>query len=94
LQWLRFVPYFVGVNCGPSLFRGLLERAGFEVVEMSAALHFPRVAAVPFSRIVRRHASQPHKEGFLGLLMWFEKLANGPFRFVTGHDLTIKAIRA
>ena len=91
LQRLGLVPYFVGINCGPRGLRKMLERAGFDVIEVGAALHCPRVLAVPLCRFAQRYASPIQKERLLRLLMWFERLSKGPLRFLTGHYVTVRA---
>jgi len=93
LHALGLVPYFVGANCGPWRLRRILEQCGFEVVTVGATLHCPRVLAIPLCRILQRYAGDAQGARFLRILLWFEKLARGPFRFFTGHFVTVKAIK-
>jgi SAM-dependent methyltransferase len=93
LHSLGLVPYFVGVNCGPRRLRRTLQSAGFQVEAAGAALHCPRVLAVPLCRIVQQRAHVSQQESLLRWLMRFEKLSSGAFRFLTGHFLTVNAIR-
>jgi SAM-dependent methyltransferase len=93
LNWLGLVPYFVGVTCGPGRLRRTLRRAGFDVEAVGAALHCPRMLAVPVCRMFQRQAGRGSKDTLLRWLMRFERLSSGPLRFVTGHYVTVKAIK-
>ena len=86
------VPYFVGVTAGPRRARALLEDAGFEVLDVTALMHCPRVAAVPVCRLVDRFAPRARK-GLLAFLFTFERLGSWPTRFRTGHFVALQAIR-
>jgi SAM-dependent methyltransferase len=93
LNSLGLVPYFVGVNCGPGRLRRTLQSAGFDVEAVGAALHCPRVLAVPVCRIFQRGAGRVPINTLLRWLMRFETLSSGPLRFLTGHYVTVKAVK-
>lgn len=93
LNRLRIVPYYVGYTCGPRRLRNLLVEAGFDIAEMAAVVHCPRVLAIPLARWFDRHGT-PRGRARLGrALKRFESLAAWPTRFRTGHFIAVKAIR-
>lgn len=85
------VPYYVGKTLGPKQIRQCLKRLDFEVVEMKALMHCPRVIAVAASRIFQRHASLLSQKKFLKILCAFERMSHWPTRFLTGHFIAVKA---
>lgn len=86
------VPYYVGVTAGPRRARALLEEAGFDVLEVTALMHCPRVLAVPVCRWVDRFA--PGARGaLLAFLGTFEGLGRWPTRFRTGHFVALRGVR-
>jgi O-antigen/teichoic acid export membrane protein/SAM-dependent methyltransferase len=91
LNRLGLVPYHVGAACGPSRLRALVESAGFDVIEVGAALHCPRLLAVAVCNLLERWASPSIQSRFVRCLMPFERLSALPTRFVTGHYVSIKA---
>jgi hypothetical protein len=56
LNRLGIVPYYVGATCGPHRLRHLLRAASFEVCELTAVMHCPRVLAVAVARILELYA--------------------------------------
>lgn len=88
---LGLVPYEVGATCRPRRLREYCREAGLEVLEMSAALHCPRVLAVALSRLAEQRVSEAAQDRFLGLLMAFEKLERLPTRYLTGHFTAVRA---
>lgn len=86
------VPYYVGVTAGPRRARALLEDAGFDVVDVTALMHCPRVLAVPVCRIVDRFAPGGRR-GLLAFLGAFERLGSWPTRFRTGHFVALRGVR-
>jgi SAM-dependent methyltransferase len=94
LRSLGLVPYYVGATFDHrSLFRKL-EHLGFEVVEVDAVMHCPRVLAVTFSRFFKKHAGIKTQRRFLRALMLFENLSFFPTRFFTGHFVALKAVKS
>lgn len=93
LQRLKIVPYYVGTTLGPTRLQRLLKETGFNVVEVEAIMHCPRVLAVAMARWMDRHASLKTQRGFLRFLMAFECLSRLPTRFFTGHFIAVRAMR-
>ena len=86
------VPYYVGVTAGHGRARALLERAGFEVLEVTALMHCPRILAVPVCRLVDRLAPGARAR-LLAFLGAFERLEGWPTRFRTGHFVALRVVR-
>ncbi|MGH7587131.1 MAG: methyltransferase domain-containing protein [Gemmatimonadota bacterium] len=86
------VPYYVGVTAGHRRARALLESAGFEVLEVTALMHCPRVLAVPACRLVDRFGPDARAR-LLGFLGAFERLEGWPTRFRTGHFVALRVVR-
>jgi SAM-dependent methyltransferase len=90
---LGIVPYRVGRTVGPRRLQALLEEVGFEVEEVGAVLHVPRVIAVALSNLVDRLGSDSIRRCFLRLLLAFEPLSRLPTRFLTGYFIAVRARR-
>jgi SAM-dependent methyltransferase len=93
MNWLGLVPYYVGATCGPRGLQQIIQEAGFEVREVEAIMHCPRVLVVALIRLIEgrlRLATQKH---LLRGLMPFERLARWPTRFLTGHFIAVNAIK-
>lgn len=93
LNGLRIVPYSVGATCGPQQLRTIVDHAGFEVLDVGALLHCPRVLAVAAARLLERSGWLDADGRFSRLLMPFERLAGWRTRFMTGYFLTVVARR-
>jgi SAM-dependent methyltransferase len=93
LHRLGIVPYYVGATYGPHGLRWVLREVGFEVLEVDAVMHCPRVFAVAIARLLERHAGHEIHKRFLHFLLAFEQLAAWPTRFLTGHFVAVKAIK-
>jgi len=91
LNALGIVPYQVGATCGPQELRRIVCAAGFEVLEVGAILHCPRVLAVAAARIVERYGSEQAQRRFQRFLMAFERLADWPTRFLSGYFVAVVA---
>jgi len=88
------VPYAVGATCRrPRDLRVLLEGAGFEVLQLGAVLHCPRVIGVLVGRAVDRRGSTRARQGYVRILVGFERLSRLPTRYVTGHFVAALARR-
>jgi len=94
LNRVRLVPYFVGATLSPRAVVRLLEDVGFDVVELTAILHCPRVFAVPAARLAGRLSARPESDTrFLRALARFEAAERWPTRFRTGHFVAVLATR-
>lgn len=93
LHQLRIVPYFVGVTLGPHRLRHLLQRIGFDVIEVDATVHCPRILAVTIARVLEKFAKPKTQKAFLRFLMAFEYLSHLPTRFITGNFVAVKVMR-
>jgi SAM-dependent methyltransferase len=89
LQRLNIVPYYMGVTMGPYQLQYLMERTGFDVLEVETMMHCPRVLAVPVAHWMQKY-TRPKAQGyFLCFLQAFECLSCLPTRFFTGHFVAI-----
>jgi O-antigen/teichoic acid export membrane protein/ubiquinone/menaquinone biosynthesis C-methylase UbiE len=93
LHRLRLTPYQVGVTCGPARLRRMLRETGFEVGEVGALLHCPRVFAVRLAGGVQHSGNAARQQRFLTGLMKWERLAHWPTRWLTGYFVAVKAVR-
>jgi len=93
LRRIGIVPYFVGATYGPRRLRRVLESTGFEIHELDAIAHAPRVLAIPAARVIFRHSSKKLQERYSRALMAFESMARWPTRFVSGHFIAVSAFR-
>lgn len=91
LNKLKLVPYFVGKSHGRRGFAAALEKAGFQVLEIKAIMHCPRVLAVAVAGILQRRAAKKTQRRFLAFLQQFERLARLPTKFFTGHFVAVRA---
>lgn len=92
LLWrLGLVSYPVGATCGPRRLTRLLREVGFEVQEVVALLHCPRVLAVPIARRLQRHGTAAKRARFLRNLQGWERLASLPTRYLTGYFVGVDA---
>lgn len=93
LERLGLIAYPVGATLGPRRLQHMLRDAGFEVLDIAALLHCPRLFAVRRARALDRHAPGAAHDRFLRRLSRWESLANLPTRFVTGHYIGALARR-
>lgn len=93
LQRRGIVPYYVGATMGGKRLRRVLTEISFDVQEVSAFEHSPRVLAVALSALLRDRASQVSQQRFVRILGAFEMLGNLPTRFLTGHFVAVRATR-
>jgi SAM-dependent methyltransferase len=91
LHALGIVPYQIGATCGPRHLQRAVRQAGFEVLEVGAILHCPRLLAVAATRILERCGWVQAQQWFLRWLMVFERLGGWRTRSLTGHFVTIVA---
>jgi SAM-dependent methyltransferase len=93
LKRLKIVPYYVGVTLRANRLERLLKAFGFEVLEVDAIMHCPRMLAVTIARYIEKYTSLRAQRSFLRLLMAFEGLSRLPTRFLTGYFVAVKAMR-
>lgn len=93
LKRLKIVPYYVGVTLRANRLESLLKDSGFEVLEMDAIMHCPRILAVALAHWMERFISPRMQRHFLRFLMAFETLSCLPTRFLTGYFVAIKATK-
>lgn len=91
LQRSGLVPYFVGATLDRKRLLRALQAAGFEPCACRAILHCPRVLAVPLAGVLQRWAAEPVRQRFLALLLQFERLAEWPGAYYTGHFVAVRA---
>lgn len=93
LKFLNIVPYYVGTTFGPHRLRNHLKQIGFEITDVSAVMHFPRILTMVITRISERYARREMQGYLLRLLIRFENLARWPTRFFTGYFVAARAIK-
>ena len=94
LKRLRIVPYYVGSTYRPAPLRAVLRETGFDVLEMKAVMHCPRVLSVGLAGMLERWAGADAQRGFLRMAMAFERLSRTPLRFLTGYFIAVRAVKA
>jgi SAM-dependent methyltransferase len=93
LNRLGLVPYYVGATFGPGRTRRILEHIGFEVKDVTAIMHCPRILAVAIARILNYYKKNDMQRRFLSFLMSFESLSRLPTRYLTGYFVAVSAIK-
>jgi len=94
LNRLGLVPYFVGATYSTHSLRRILEQIGFEVDQVGAVMHCPRLLAVALSRILQVKAGPTMQKRFLQGLTLFERLSLWPTRFLTGYYVFVSAVKS
>ena len=93
LHALSILPYQIGATLGPRRLRRAVADAGFEVLDVAAILHCPRVLAVAGARIVERYGTLRVKRRYAALLLACERVAAWRTRFLTGYFVAVVARR-
>ena len=93
LNRLGLVPYYIGATYGPRRLRRVLQQVGFEVVEVHAVMHCPRLLAVNLAQVLEGRTGPAVQRGLLRCLMAFEGLSRWPTRFLTGHFIAVRALK-
>ncbi|MDG2052116.1 MAG: methyltransferase domain-containing protein [Myxococcota bacterium] len=88
LERLSIVPYFVGETLNVDEAKAMLRSAGFEILDVSTLMHFPRVISIFVSRYVGKSR---FRGVMLRMLDAFERLGRWRTRFVTAHYFAIRA---
>lgn len=88
------VPYPVGKTEGPIRISRLVENAGFDIHDVTAIMHAPRVVAIPMLSAVARFTKGRFPAAVSRALHGFELLKSTRTRFLTGHFTAIRATRA
>ena len=91
LNRLGMVPYFVGATCGPWRLQKVLREVGFDVRDVTAVLHCPRVIAVLVAKLLGSRVKPPVHTMLLRGLQAFEKMASWPTRYLTGNYIAVRA---
>lgn len=91
LHALGIVPYRIGKTAGPRWLQRKIRDVGFDVLEVSALLHCPRVLAVAAAALVHRLGSTATQRGYVDWLRSFESLSRWPSRFRTGYYIGVVA---
>lgn len=92
LRRTGFVPYYVGQSLSKSQLCHQLEALNFEIVDVRAVMHAPRITAVALSRIPL-FARARWRSGLLWVLERFEGLSRLPTRFLTAHFVAVLATK-
>jgi SAM-dependent methyltransferase len=92
LHRVGLVPYYVGATLGPRGLRRALVEAGFDVLELRAIMHCPRVAAVLAARLVHRRGERAQRAFLRSLLAW-EPLGRLPTSRFSGYFIAARAVR-
>ena len=93
LNRLSITPYYVGATLNARDLRLMLEETGFKIMEMTSVMHCPRVIAVALASLLQRLAPSWMQQGFMRILMVFERLALLPTHRLTGHFIAMRAIK-
>ncbi|MEO6202330.1 MAG: class I SAM-dependent methyltransferase [Nitrospirales bacterium] len=91
LNRLGILPYYVGATCGPWRLQKVLREVGFDVRDVTAVLHCPRILAVLGAKILCSWANGPVQQRFLRCLQGFEIMSRWPTRYVTGNFIAVRA---
>jgi SAM-dependent methyltransferase len=87
---MRPTLYFSAWTCGPRRLSALLNRSGFDVVDTTAILHFPRIVVAVAGALSPGLARRPRVPA---LLRGAEELERWPSRYLTGHFVATLAVR-
>ena len=93
LNRLGILPYYVGATCGPWRLQQLLREVGFDVRDVTAVLHCPRILAVLAAKILCSCAKSSVQQRFLRWIQVFENMSRWPTRYLTGHFIAVRAER-
>src|SRR5262249_17458556 len=85
------VPYAVGASYGPRGLARALERSGFDLLEVTAIHHFPRLVLVAFERLLRGDAGSRWRTGAVRGAVAAEVLGAWPTRQWTGQYVAVLA---
>jgi ubiquinone/menaquinone biosynthesis C-methylase UbiE len=93
LHRLGIVPYYIGATYTPHRLRHMLQRVGFDVLDVDAVMHCPRTLVVTMARALEGHLKLKTQKRFLRGLMAFERLSRWPTRFLTGYFIAVRATK-
>lgn len=91
LNRVGILPYYVGATCGPWRLQQLLRQIGFDVRDVTAVLHCPRILAVLAAKILCSCANSSVQQRFLRWIQVFETMSRWPTRYLTGHFIAVRA---
>jgi SAM-dependent methyltransferase len=93
LHRLGIVPYYVGATYTPRRLRHILQGVGFEVLEVDAVMHCPRILVVMMAQMLEGRLGPETQRRFARYLMAFERLSCWPTRFLTGYFIAVRAMK-
>ena len=91
LQRLGIIPYPMGATGGPRALRRVLEEQGFDIVQMRAVSHVPRLPAVVLAGWLERLGWARGSSVFRRLVLLCEILDQLPTRYLTGYYVALLA---
>jgi SAM-dependent methyltransferase len=90
LRWLGIVPYQVGATLEQRALAAMVWEAGFDLLDITAVMHCPRVIAVALAGLVERMPTVC-RGPLLRCLAACEGLERLPSRWITGHFIAVHA---
>ena len=90
LRWLGIVPYQVGATVGHRALAAMVQEAGFDLLDVTAVMHCPRVIAVAVTGLVERLPTVC-RTALLRAFAACEGLERLPSRWLTGHYIAVQA---
>jgi SAM-dependent methyltransferase len=96
-QWLHrmgLVPYYVGATFGARGLRQALETLGFKAIEVKPFWHCPRIPLVMMANLVGPRLSMAQKQRIFRVVLSCERFARWPTKYLTGHYIAARAIKA
>jgi ubiquinone/menaquinone biosynthesis C-methylase UbiE len=93
LHRLGIMPYYVGVTYTPRRLRHMLQRVGFDVLDVDAVMHCPRALVVTMAQALEGRLKLKTQKRLLRGLMAFERLSRWPTRFLTGYFIAVRATK-
>lgn len=93
LHRLGIVPYYIGATYTPRRLQRILQRVGFDVLDVDAVMHCPRALVVTMAQGLEGRLKPQTQRRFLCGLMAFERLSQWPTRFLTGYFIAVRATK-
>jgi hypothetical protein len=87
------VPYYMGATYTPRRLQHILQQVGFDVLDVDAVMHCPRMLVVIMARALEGRLKLKTHKRFLRGWMAFERLAQLPTRFLTGYFIAVRATK-
>ena len=96
MRWLMrlgVVPYYVGTTLSARQLSRALEKNGFRVEQLEAAVHSPRVVMVGLAALLQRWAPLRWQDWLADFQLHFEVMGRWSTRFLTGHYVVVLAVK-